>query len=160
MRLPIRAAITLTEAIDSAMISISILSEAKAFLSWEVFDNLSIQLVPLQSAVAYHYPPGNRNHSIVVFYDPEDRDLSKPVFYLFHEAGHAMQYEHHSSEREFFHSRMALDRGPERREFEQQAWDLGRHLFIRFLAKQNLEADVLLDRYDEFSQLCLDTYRY
>ena len=144
------------------MIPISLLNEAKAFLSWDIFDNLSIQLVPLQSAVAYHYPPDNRNHSIVVFYDSKSRDFSEPVFYLFHEAGHAMQFEHHSSNKQvsFFHSRLALDKGPERREFEQQAWDLGRHLFIRFLAKQDLDADKLLDHYDKFSRHCLDTYRY
>ncbi len=98
------------------MIPKSLLDAAKAFLCWDVFPDLAIQLVALQNAVAYYYPPGGGLQSIVLFYDPAQRDFSEPLFLLFHEAGHACQWRQMQAGGRggLFARLMTLDAGPEK----------------------------------------------
>jgi hypothetical protein len=95
--------------------------------------------VPIQKTAAYFYPPQDDCPSIVLFYDPESQDFSKPLYLLFHEAGHARQWQHHATlgQGELFHRRMNLDKGEEKVAFEKEAWDFGRKHFITFIEKKN-----------------------
>jgi hypothetical protein len=139
----------------------ALLDAAKAFLCWDVFPDLSIQLVPLQSAVAYYYPPGNGLHSIVLFYDPAQHDFSEPLFLLFHEAGHACQC-HALQEKNLggqFERLMALDTGPDKASFESEAWRLGKELFIKFAGRRNLGPG-LLERFESYCRHCVQSYTH
>ena len=141
------------------MIPKSLLDAAKAFLCWDVFPDLSIQLVPLQSAVAYYYPPGGGLQSIVLFYDPSQRDFSEPLFLLFHEAGHACQWrEMQAGARGGRFTRlMALDKGPEKAVFERDAWRLGKELFMKFAGGRGLGSG-LPDRFESYCRNCVQSY--
>ena len=141
------------------MISKSLLDAAKAFLCWDVFQDLSIQLVPLQNAVAYYYPPGGSLHSIVLFYDPAQPDFSEPLFLLFHEAGHACQWRQMQTcgQGELFQRLMGLDKGLEKVSFETEAWLLGKELFIQFAGSRGLSPG-LPDRFESYGRQCVTSY--
>jgi hypothetical protein len=141
------------------MIPFSVLAAAKAFLCWDGIDHLGIQLVPLRSAVAYYYPPGNQHHAIVVFYDPASRDFSEPFFLLFHEAGHARQWVqlHAVNRADYFQKMMNADRGQEKMAFEREAWDSGRQLLEEFLYREQL-SPTLTAHYDLYARASLLTY--
>jgi hypothetical protein len=139
----------------------SLLDAAKAFLCWDVFPDLSIQLVPLQRAVAYYYPPGNCLQSIVLFYDPAQSDFSEQLFLLFHEAGHACQWRRMQEDAGGgqFACLMALDKGPDKASFETEAWRLGKELFIRFAAGRSLVPG-LSERFESYCRHCVQSYNY
>ncbi len=141
------------------MISKSVLTSAKAFLCWDSLENLSIQLVPVQNAVAYYYPRQNAFHTIVLFYDESLQDFSKPLFLLFHEVGHAIQWLELKKARQeqHFSDMMDSDKGEQKVIFEQQAWTLGRSLLYRFIDKEDLSFDVL-ERYDQYGTACVQSY--
>jgi hypothetical protein len=141
------------------MISKALLDAAKAFLCWDVFPDLAIQLVPLQHAVAYYYPPGSSLHGIVLFYDPAQRDFSEPLFLLFHEAGHACQWLQMQAggQEELFHSLMGLDKGPGKVAFETEAWRLGKELFMQFAGSRDLGPG-LSGRFESYGQKCVTSY--
>lgn len=140
------------------MISRSVLYDAKAFLCWDVFDNLSVQLVPLETSAAFYYPPNNEAHSIVLFYEIDQPDFSESLFLLFHEAGHAQQCQK-LDDREVSARKLQMPNGPERAAFEQLAWAEARTLFIQFLEKQQIKVDDLLSAFTEFSNFCIESYK-
>lgn len=139
------------------MISRSILHVAKAFLCWDVFKNLSIQLVPLQDAAAFHFPPQNHFHSIVLFYQQGLKDYSESLFMLFHEAGHVMHYKNLSDPIEY-EKLLQAPSGRSRMAFEQQAWDEALLLFRRFLKRADLDEGELLPLFATYSRLCISSY--
>ncbi len=137
------------------MISFDILSKAKAYLCWDIFQDLAVQLVPLQNAIAYYYPPQNSSHSIVVFYHGEGKDFSDPLFLLFHEAGHVVQ--NSQTNGNDFKDKMQLPNGKEKMEFEIDGWNEGRILFEKFIKEENLDAD-LLRRFDDYGVKAINSY--
>jgi hypothetical protein len=137
------------------MISFDVLSKAKGFLCWDVFKDLAIQLVPLQNAVAYYYPPQNSSHSIVVFYQENINDFSESLFLLFHEAGHAIQNSL-TNGKEFF-DKMNLPNGKEKVDFEFEAWNEGRIIFNKFVKQENLDSD-FMRRFDEYGVKAIESY--
>jgi hypothetical protein len=143
------------------MIAKSLLDAAKAFLCWDVFPDLAIQLVELQNAAAYYYPPGGSLQSIVLFYDPAQRDFSEPLFLLFHEAGHACQWLQMQAGGRggLFESLMTIDAGPEKVAFEAEAWRLGQELFLQFGENRGLGPE-LAERLAAYGRRCTESYDY
>jgi len=137
------------------MIPKSVLDAAKAYLCWDVLPGLAIQLVPLKHALAYYYPPDNQTHSIVLFYDAGTKDFSESLYLLFHEAGHARQYNY--LQVKDFIKMISNCKGPNRIAFEMQAWQLGRSYFIDFIENQDLSTS-LLNEFDRYSRLCIESY--
>ena len=130
------------------------LNEAKAFLCWDALPNLSIQLVPIQKSVAYYFPPNRELDSILLFYDAHQHDFSESIFLLFHEAGHAQQYERLGK---IFHNMISVPNGKERRSFEREAWSFAKILFEKFVTKFDLE-NSLLEKFDQYAAMSLDSY--
>ncbi|HDQ46438.1 MAG TPA: hypothetical protein ENN17_13220 [bacterium] len=137
-----------------------VLDRAKAFLCWDTFQNLSIQLIEISSVTGYFLPPERDRSTIVLFYRPGNPDYSRPLFLLFHEAGHCIQYEEwERTERTAeFHKHMETGTGAIQYAFEKEAWDWGRDILKDFLARENLDGD-LLEKYDTYSAECLASYR-
>lgn len=142
------------------MIGFQMLKEAKAFLCWEVFTDLSVQLVPMRPAVAYYYPPRNMRHAIVVFYHPGSHDFSEALFLLFHEAGHAVQWMKLSAEdkADYFYEMIDTDKGTSKTAFEQEAWERGRVFLERFVSAKCLDPE-LVALYDLYGRASLLSYR-
>ncbi len=140
------------------MISRSDLHEAKAFLCWDVFENLSVQLVALQDAAAFYFPPQNHLHSIVLFYNDDCDDFSEPLFMLFHEAGHVKQFDKLGIPKKYDEFLQAPN-GRRRMTFEQQAWDEALILFKQFIDKKaELDKGMLLSAFYDYSHLCIRSY--
>jgi hypothetical protein len=137
-----------------AVVSKTTLTDAKAFLCWENFDDLAIQLVPLQQTAAFYFPPAADTHSIVLFYDKNLQDFSEPLFLLFHEAGHRQQ---HALNRELFDESIKIPNGPQRQDFEQQAWQVARRLFQQFVQNAQLDKSILTD-FDQFAKKSINSY--
>ena len=142
------------------MVDASVLRAAKAFLCWDMFDDLGVQLVPLRHPVAYFYPRHNPQHAIVLFYTESARDMSEALFLLFHEAGHVRQWLqlHQDGQDHRFAQLLNLDKGAAKYGFEQEAWTLGRALLEEFLRAKELETG-LLDAYDQYGRRCLESYK-
>ena len=139
------------------MISQSMLREAKAFLCWDIFKDLSVQLMPLQKSTAFYFPPQNDLHSIVLFYLKDNEDFSEPLFLLFHEAGHVQQFRK-IGDKEKYHKNLQASNGKDRMAFEQDAWDDAFMLFEQFLKTRNIESKELTDSFRRFSQTCINSY--
>jgi hypothetical protein len=124
-----------------------------------MFPDLAIQLVALQHAVSYYYPPGGSLQSIVLFYDPAQHDFSEPLFLLFHEAGHACQWRQmqEGSRSDLFARLMTLDAGPEKVSFEAEAWRLGQNLFRGFGEKKGLGPE-LAEQLAAYGRHCTESY--
>ena len=135
-----------------------ILDQAKAFLCWDTYPGLSIQLVEMQEAVSFFYPPGPRS-TIIVHYARDISDFSIPVFQLFHEAGHHAQYiEMHSRDDEdLFWELVNTPTGEAKAAFEQASWEQGRILISRFSEKVGLPAH-LLESYDAYALKSIASY--
>lgn len=142
------------------MLPKSILDAAKAFLCWDVFPDMAIQLVALQSTAAFYYPPDNGLQSIVAFYDPQLQDFTEPLFLLFHEAGHACQWRQMKQEGqgELFARCMGLDKGAQKAAFERGAWRLGSGLFVQFSRSQGLSTR-LYDQFTAYGRRCAASYK-
>lgn len=136
----------------------SVLERAKAFLCWDAFPGLSIQLVAMREAVSYYYPPAERS-SIVVFYDARCSDFTRPAFHLFHEAGHHADFigARAAKREEDFREALDAPTGRERVRLEEEAWRQGRLLLKRFLRKEDLDPD-LLKEYDAYASESIQTY--
>lgn len=143
------------------MVDRALLFEAKAFLCWEKFPNLAIQLIPLSAAVAFFYPPTRDRLTIQLFYEPDATDYSRPLFLLFHEAGHLLQWlEMAASDREQeFMQQMELDKGEPKVQFETDAWQKGEALLCQFVAQKRLTEVDLRKEYIEFSKICISSYQ-
>ena len=135
-----------------------ILHKAKAFLCWDVFHDVAVQLVRTKGPVSYFIPPSDIC-SIVVFTDQDETDFSKPVCHLFHEAGHRLQYEawKKTGKRDRFMECINTPAGPARAAFEQEAWDMGRTLLRRFIRECCPDTD-LDEIYCVYGGICRQTY--
>jgi len=142
------------------MVPKSLLTSAKAFLCWEAMENLSIQLVPMQEAVAYFYPPQATHSSIVLFYEAQADEYAESLFLLFHEAGHAQQWRSYiaQGQAERFRQMLDLDKGPEKLAFEKEAWGLGKRLLLAFSVKHELAAEELGKSFQQYAERCLQSY--
>jgi len=122
------------------MIEKSLLDKAKAYLCWDCFSGLVIQLIPMTFPVSYYYPP-SKKHTILIFFDPNERDFSKPLFSLFHEAGHYEQFIEmkNMGNANSFWEKIDETSGPEREAFERDGWERGRVLLKQFLEKYKLD---------------------
>ena len=142
------------------MISKHQLAQAKAFLCWDRFPDLTIKLVPLKEPVAFYYPPSTDIHTLVVFYPEHSQDLSQAFFLLFHEVGHYVQYGEYARDKrqqefwEFIHQ----VNGSEKVDFEQDAWNRGADLLREFLQKAGLPEHELTSAYADYVQCCLASY--
>jgi hypothetical protein len=143
----------------SGMIRKETLNQAKAFLCWDTFPGLTIQLIEMQEAVSFFYPP-SKKHTIIQYYERGKDDFSIPLFQLFHEAGHFLQFtklQQEGGETDFW---KAVDQpaGRERYAFEKESWILGRNLFSEFLNRVDLSAS-LLNEYDLYAGRSVESYR-
>ena len=143
------------------MISQSVLFEAKAFLCWEKFPNLSITLIPIEVAIAFFYPPTKDISTIKLFYEKNTGDFSQALCLLFHEAGHVKQWQKLSdqgNENEFWDC-MNLDKGDRKVKFEHEAWQFGEKLLNELLAKISMDKDILIPVYKCYAAQSLATYK-
>lgn len=142
------------------MIDRTVLFQAKSFLCWDRFPELSIQLVPLQDAVGYFYPPQQDLASIVLFYDPAKTDASEALCFLFHEVGHFLQWRSASEKDEIknFLKNLQLDKGKKKIEFESEAWELGKKLFLEFITRTHELTEEILTDFEKLKQDSLQTY--
>ncbi len=143
------------------MVNQSVLFEAKAFLCWEKFPNLSIKLIAIEEAIAFFYPPTKDLSTINFFYDKNTEDFSRALCLLFHEAGHVKQWlklSDRGSKRKFWDC-LNLDKGEIKIEFEQEAWQLGEELLGEFLLKINIDKNILIKVYKRYAEQSLVTYQ-
>jgi len=140
------------------MVTKTILYQAKAFLCWDTFPDLSIQLVEFKEATSYFYPPSQRS-SIVVYYQEGKADFSVPLFLLFHEAGHCLQFEDRrkANEETTFWENAHVPTGSGRARFEEEGWNRGKVLFKKFIARTNLN-ERLLDAYEKYAKKSMESY--
>ncbi len=143
------------------MISQSVLFDAKAFLCWEKFPNLSIKLIPIEAAIAFFYPPTKDISSIKLFYQKNTKDFSQALCLLFHEAGHFKQWQNLSDQgnEEEFWERMNLDKSERKVDFERDAWRIGQELLSEFLAKIDVDKNILINVYKLYAAQSLTTYK-
>jgi len=136
-----------------------ILVRAKAFLCWERFPALAIQLVQVEGPVAYFFAPHADRPAIVLF-APAQEESSEALFLLFHEAGHYAQYlELANSGRAADYWRLVdCPPGDERRAFEEEAWQRGRKLLEEFCRTYVGEQPELLAAFDACAQAKLTSY--
>jgi len=142
------------------MIAKTVLDHAKAYLCWDRFPDLSIQLVALRKSVGYFYPPTNKRSSILLFYNIECRDFKEPLFFLFHEVGHYCQYCEFRKQRKLRYYQRLIEavEGNEKYSFETQAWKLGLGIFKDFLHRECIPKEGLLLEYSDFSEKSVRTY--
>jgi hypothetical protein len=140
------------------MISFETVKRAKAFLCWDCYDDLSVQLIPVRESTAFYYPPAQIG-SIVLFYHPDAKDFISPLCLLFHEAGHHAQYQTwlKDNRSDIFWERLHTPTGPDKIQFEKESWDLGRTLFHKFLQKEKMLID-WVENYNRFSMQQMKTY--
>lgn len=143
------------------MISQAVLFEAKSFLCWDKFPDLSIKLIPIEGPVAFFYPPTTDHSTINLFYETQTQDLSQALCLLFHEAGHCSQWQKfwaHDCTKEFWDF-INLDKGESKIAFEREAWDFGRELLKEFLSKINMDQNILMNVYKSYAAQSLLTYK-
>ena len=143
------------------MISQTVLFEAKAFLCWEKFPNLTIKLIPIDEAIAFFYPPTPDLLTINLFYEKNSPDFSRALCLLFHEAGHVIQWQNFSdhNQTEQFWNNIQQDRGEKKVQFESQAWNWGEQLLAEFLTKINMDQTNLINVYKSYAEQSLLTYK-
>lgn len=136
------------------------LAQAKAFLCWDRFLDLTIKLIPLKEPVAFYYPPSADAHTLVVFYPEQRQDLSQALFLLFHEAGHYVQYVEYAKQgrQQKFWEPIHQVNGCEKVDFEQDAWNRGADLLQEFVQKAGLPAHDLQAAYNDYARQCLISY--
>jgi len=136
-------------------LGVSTLFQAKSFLCWDVFpDQLAVQLIPMQANAGYYVPPGNPLLSIYIFYEPDAKNQSIPLFLLFHEAGHITVNTNEQSPART----LDVPNGPQRREFEKQAWNRGERLLTAFCRRQALATESVLAAFQQYAETCLESY--
>jgi len=143
------------------MINQSILFEAKAFLCWDKFPKISIKLILIDEATAFFYPPAKDILTINLFYEKHTQDFSYALCLLFHEAGHVMQWQNLSTQNreDEFWRYIHLDKGDQKIQFEREAWNFGEELLNEFLAKINIDQNILINVYKSYAKQSLLTYK-
>ncbi len=136
-----------------------ILARAKAFLCWERFPALAVQLVQVDGPVAYFFAP-HADRAAIVLFSPPQQEVGEALFLLFHEAGHYLQYgEFAESGRAGEYWRLVdCPMGEERRAFEAEAWKRGRVLFAEFVHTCVPDRPELLDEFDACARAKLASY--
>lgn len=136
----------------------SILNAAKAFLCWDMFPDLTIQLIQMQEAVSYFHPPFDKS-TIILFYQKENRNYSSSLFLLFHEIGHYVQFEKmkKSGRESLFWQNINTPTGNSRIAFEQESWQKGKVYFNQFVEEKSLPPS-LLDAYDQYAMQSIQSY--
>jgi len=135
------------------------LNDAKAFLCWDVFPDLSVQLVEKTRTISFFLPPSSRS-TAVIFLEKDARDFSGPLFLLFHEAGHCLQLREAAvnfGEKAFW-EKLEHPTGPDRISFEKEGWSKGKVLFESFLERKNLP-QTLISEYEAFGARSAESYR-
>lgn len=143
------------------MIKQAVLFEAKAFLCWDKFPNLSIKLIPIEKVVSFFYPPTMDVATINLFYEKDAKDFSQTICLLFHEAGHFRQWQKFSANNqaaEFWHI-MNRDKDEQKIQFEREAWQFGEELLGEFLAKINIDQNILINVYKGYAEQSILTYK-
>ena len=142
------------------LVSKNLLFDAKAYVCWDVFSHLSVQLIPLETAVAFYYPPKNPNHTIVVFYLQSATDFAEPLFLLFHECGHVKQWQEFQQRNNTaqFYSNLNSPNLQEKQQLEIQAWQYAETLLRDFLRQQNMERAAILQRFNSYKNRCQSSY--
>jgi len=141
------------------MIYKSILNKAKSFLCWDLFSDLTVQLIETRDAVSYFLPPSSQP-TIIVFYKKESEDFTLPLFHLFHEAGHLIQFNEMNSKQgsKTFWDYVNTPTGIEKIQFEKQGWQKGHTLLKNFIGIEKLDPDIL-KQYDDYAAKSIETYR-
>ena len=136
------------------------LQRAKAFLCWDKFPMLSIQLVPIKGQVGYFFPPRHDYSQIVLFYSDHNDEFSDAIFLLFHEIGHYIQYNHYAEvgQSSEFSLLVEKDKGPQKMAFEKESWQLGSQVLIEFLGKEKIAAEGVLLAFNRFAEKSILTY--
>ena len=142
------------------MISKPVFDKAKAFLCWDTFSDLNVQFIELQQTVAYFFPPSRDRNTIVVFYRQGNPDFTRPLFLLFHEAGHYLQFQEWKSSGRETHFWKLIDthEGAIKASFEEESWTWGKDLLEDFARKNGLDESVL-QLYDNYASECVNSYR-
>jgi len=143
------------------MVDQSMLFQAKAFLCWDKFSELSIKLIPIDKSVAFFHPPATEVATINLFYEQDNVDFTREICLLFHEAGHLKQWQKFESqhrEQEFWRL-LDLDKGDEKVQFERDAWDFGAILLNEFVQENNLVLSQIMAQYQAFAEASIETYK-
>ena len=142
------------------MVDKSILFEAKAFLCWDKFPQLTIKLIPIRDEVAFFYPPSKDASTIVLFYNPKNKDFSHSLFLLFHEVGHFQQWLAYSAQNrsEEYWELIHVDKCEGKIRFEQEAWTFAHKLILDFSQKQQMQTTSLLEKLNPFIEECIQSY--
>ncbi|HEX9972763.1 MAG TPA: hypothetical protein VGD14_11890 [bacterium] len=143
------------------MIDKSTLFQAKAFLCWDKFPDLSIKLIPIEKSAAFFHPPAGDVATINLFYEKDNIDFTRDICLLFHEAGHLKQWKNFCSEhRELnFWQLLDLDKGDEKAKFEREAWDFGAIFLNEFAQENNLVFSQLIPQYKALAEESIKTYK-
>lgn len=141
------------------MIKKTTLDQAKAFLCWDRFTDLTVQLVETTDSVSYFYPPSSRS-MIIVTYRKGASDFSRPLFRLFHETGHHLQFEtlQKSGRETEFWEIVDTPTGLPKMAFEKNSWTIGKTVLEQFIRRHGLRNSLLRES-DEYAKLCIQTYR-
>jgi len=142
------------------MLDQSVLFQAKVFLCWDRFPDLEIKLIPIQTTVAFFYPPHIKFPIIHLYYQPGTNNLIEPLCFLFHEVGHYLQWEKKakSGKQVEFFDLIDRDRGEEKIRFERQAWDYGSEYLNLFLEQGKIAKDQVIEKYENLKKVSLKTY--
>jgi len=141
------------------MVAKTILDQAKSFLCWDIFPDLTIQLIELKEAVSYFYPPFARS-TIIVYYERGNTDFFVPLFHLFHESGHLLQFEEmrKAGRESDFWEAVNTTTGPSKVAFEKESWERGKKLLEKFVRGNNFK-NSLLKKYDAYAEKSIRSYR-
>ncbi|MFO7888838.1 MAG: hypothetical protein R6V04_00705 [bacterium] len=141
------------------MVSKTIIHKAKSFLCWDIFSDLSVQLIEIQETVSYFLPP-SRQSTIIIYHKKGTIDLTLPLFHLFHEAGHLIQFNEMDSKQgsKTFWDYVNTPTGKEKIQFEKLGWQKGHTLLKKFIKTEKLDPDIL-EQYDVYATKSIETYR-
>lgn len=140
-----------------------VLDQAKAFLCWDMFPNLTIKLIPLEQPVAFYMPPSTNTHTIVLFYPVPCDDYWPVLFLLFHEIGHYRQFQAvcaQGKEARFWEC-VNMATGAEKIAFEAESWELGKRVLTDFLSHCHFSEESqqsAVTQYQSYAACCLKSY--
>ncbi|MCJ7812462.1 hypothetical protein MUP95_03975, partial [bacterium] len=108
--------------------------------------------------ISYFHPPFNRS-TIIIFYK-KSPDYSIPLFHLFHEVGHYMQYEkmQQTGRESLFWQNINTPTGSSRVAFEKESWQEGKVYLSQFIEKSGLDQS-LLSKYDQYAKTSIESYQ-
>lgn len=140
-----------------------VLDQAKAFLCWDTFPDLTIKLIPIEQPVAFYTPPTANRHTITLFYPVHCDNYWPLLFLLFHEIGHYRQFQAACDRGKEVHFWECVNMvtGEEKLAFEVESWELGKPLLTDFLShyhfSEKSQKDVI-EQYRSYAAHCLKSY--